>query len=319
MQMKAQNNWENNRVFVTGGTGFIGSHLTAKLLSLGAELGQFVHAREGHPATRQIQGDLYSPYDIFETDKLKRFLDEFQPEVVYHLAAQPLVSVAQEKELETLRTNIDGTYNLLHVCRTMKSIRSFVHISTDKVYGNTSVITKDTKPSGVHHPYNASKYAGDVLAQMYSNFFDIPMVIVRNANVYGAGDTHLDRVIPRTIVNVVRGEKPVIRGDGSNTRDYIHVSDVIDAYVKVARLPYENSLTTVNLGGFNHSVISVVDTILEKMGRVDLAPVFERQWRGEIPHQHIVNDSSVAGWKPSVSLDKGLDLTISWYRTTYGV
>lgn len=303
--------YKGKRVLVTGGTGFIGSHLVKKLQELGAEVLVLVHKtpHKGSYAL-QILGDLTDINTGFQM-----FIEHFQPEIVFHLAAQPLVTLASIDGLGTIDTNVRGTYNLLNACKGVSSIKSFVHISTDKVYGNVSPITDTTPIGGVHHPYNTSKLASDYLAQMYSNFYNIPMVIVRNANVYGAGDTHFDRIVPNTIQKVFRGERPVIRGDGSNTRDYIHVSDIVEGYLQAASLPYKNKLTTLNLGGMNCSVLEVVDTVLLKMTRVDLYPAYEPLWKGEIPHQHIENDRAVQliNWMPTIDMDKGLDLTIPWY------
>lgn len=315
--MTPQNSfWEGKKVFITGASGFIGTNLAHRLRFLGADLGMFIHKNDSIYAALRYYGDLKTP-----SLDLKPFLIGFNPEVVFHLASQPLVSRAAEDEVETLETNIGGTFRVLHAAKDVPALKSFVHISTDKVYGDFSPINKYTDMNGVKHPYNASKQASDTLAQMYSNFFGVPMVIIRNANVYGAGDKHFDRIVPRTILLAIKGEKPVIRGDGKNTRDYIHVDDLVDGYIRAAELPYmRKELSILNLGGFNHSTLQVVDSILEKTNRVDLAPTFEKQWRGEIPHQHIVNDyaKELIDWSPKIDLSEGLDRTIPWYQEKYG-
>src|SRR5687767_13489882 len=250
--------WAGKRVFITGGTGFLGTHLAKRLHGLGAQLGLFIHTRESPLSAKRIYGNLQ-----YSAITLRPFLQAFKPDVVFHLASQPLVSKAMYDEITTLETNIGGTYRVLHACKEL-GLKSFVHISTDKVYGDISPIKKSTPMNGVRHPYNASKYASDVVAQMYGNFFEIPMFVIRNANVYGAGDTHFDRIVPRTIFNVIRGEPPVIRGDGKNTRDYIHVDDLVDGYMKSALLPPDRKMTILNLSGFNYSTLEVIDTVLEK-------------------------------------------------------
>lgn len=302
--------WKDKRVFITGGTGFIGTHLAKKLEELGATLSLFIHERQSPLSALRIYGDLQLP-----VGELNPFLRGYNPDVVFHLASQPLVSLAMKDELSTMETNVGGTYRVLNACKDLK-IKSFVHISTDKVYGDAESISSETSMDGTKHPYNASKHASDILAQMFSNFFDVPLVVVRNANVYGAGDRHFDRIVPRTIKRVLQSQSPVIRGNGQNRRDYIHVDDLIDGYLKAAQIPFKKSgLSIVNMGGFNHSTLQVVDAVLEKMGRVDLAPKFEKQWRGEIPNQHIEDDTF---WKPTTTLKDGLDKTIPWYVENYG-
>lgn len=315
-QMTPQNSfWVGRKVFITGASGFIGSHLSNRLFALGANIGAFIHKNECSRSYVRHYGDLKE-----HSAALKPFLMGFNPEVVFHLASQPLVSRAAEDEVETLETNIGGTFRVLHAVKDVPALKSFVHISTDKVYGDASPITMHTKMDGVKHPYNASKQASDTIAQMYSNFFDVPMVIIRNANVYGAGDRHLDRIIPRTIYMVLNGENPIIRGDGQNTRDYIHVDDLVEGYIKAAELPRKKKLSIVNMGGYNYSTLQVINWVLKKAKRIDLAPTFESQWKGEIPHQHIVNDSAFEffDWLPHIDLSEGLDRTIPWYQEKYG-
>lgn len=315
MPTTPQNNWQGKRVFITGASGFIGTHLCKKLESLGAELGVFVHTNEPPVSALRHYGDLKKP-----SLDLKSFLMGFNPKVVFHLASQPLVSRAAEDEVETLETNIGGTFRVLHAVKDVPALKSFVHISTDKVYGDTSPISKTTEMNGFKHPYNASKQASDTLAQMYSKFFDVPMVIIRNANVYGAGDKHFDRIVPRTIVKSLNGQSPVIRGDGKNTRDYIHIDDLVEGYVRAAELPVHRKLSILNFGGFNHSTLEVVDMILYKTRRIDLEVIFEKQWKGEIPHQHIVNDDAkeLINWNPQIDLSEGLDRSLPWYQEKYG-
>lgn len=302
--------WEGKKVLLTGGTGFIGTHLARSLQALGAKLLLLEHIRPAISGVEIHKSSIANLDATFESQVL-----EFQPEVVFHLAAQPLVSVAASDVCATIDANVLGTTNLLCVCKDIGSIKSFVHVSTDKVYGNINPITKDSIPQGVEHPYNVSKLAADAIAQMYSNFFDMQTVIIRNANVYGPGDLHFDRIVPRTIAKVFSGEQPLIRGDGSNTRDYVYITDLIEGYLRAAELPYTRKITLLNLSGFNHTVLDIVDAILLKMNRVDLAPIFEKQWRGEIPHQHIKNDlaKDLIGWNPKVDITEGVDRVIPWY------
>lgn len=302
------------RVFATGGTGFIGSHLTQRLAGLGVELGLFIHAKESPLSARRIYGDLRDSSNLFH------FLRGFQPEIIFHLAAQPLVRVAMEEELRTLQTNIDGTYNLLHACKGLESLKAFVHVSTDKVYGEfDDTVSEENELHGVNHPYNASKLCGDVIAQMYAKAFDIPVIICRSGNIYGEGDENLDRLIPGAIVSALKGESLIIRSDGKMVRDYIYVDDIIDAYLLLAETISKDKNwqgKAVNFGAEEPmSVLDVVHEVLGATNRIDLVPKIMNTARLEIPYQHL--DWGLArslGWNPKIGLEEGLRKTIPWYK-----
>jgi CDP-glucose 4,6-dehydratase len=238
--------------------------------------------------------------------------------VVFHLAAQPLVNYAESLLLKTLNINVTGTYLFLYTCSKIKSIQSIVHISTDKVYGNLPIITADEIPNGVEHPYNASKLAGDVLAQMLSNTFDLPLTVIRNGNIYGAGDLHWERIVPGTIGKVLNGFSPVIRGNGESLRDYIHVDDIVVGFINAADYGWGKSGVKIfRLGAPNPtSVNEIVDLILKGTKRIDLIPVHEDLLKGEIPNQHIFDKVSQQeiGWYPRIDLEQGLSMTIPYYR-----
>ena len=302
--------WLDKKVFVTGGTGFIGTHLVEKLKFLGAEVRTFTHSTPSKVAG--FVGDLV------EYNDLQKYLDEYCPDVVFHLAAQPLVNYAEKLLIPTLDINIRGTYNLLTVCSRVKSIQSIVHVSTDKVYGNLDIITEKDIPNGVGHPYNASKLSGDILAQMFSSMFDLPIVIIRNGNIYGAGDFHWERIIPGTIKNAIAGIHPIIRGTGGSMRDYIHVSEIVIGFINAASYQWGKPTATILRLGAKEStpVKQVVDQVLKYTNRIDLVPIYEKELKGEIPNQHIIDKGSqeLIDWYPMIDLEHGLEMTVPWYR-----
>jgi CDP-glucose 4,6-dehydratase len=304
--------WEDKKVFLTGGEGFIGKHLVNRLRSLGAEVRLFVHKTPS--VEKQFNGDLIEYKDTVE---LNKFLQVYLPDVVFHLAAQPLINDAEKLLLTTLDTNIRGTYNLLYACVGVKSIQSIVTISTDKVYGNLDIITEKDIPNGVEHPYNASKLSADIIAQMFAHTFDLPIVIIRNGNIYGDGDLHWERIVPRTFRQAVHGKPPVIRGDGSAMRDYIHVSEIVTGFINAATYNWAKTGVNILRLGSNKSypVSEVIDQILKLTKRIDLSPVYETVLRGEIPNQHIVDTVSreAIGWYPEIDLEQGLEITSHYY------
>lgn len=303
--------WAGKRTFVTGGTGFVGGHLVKKLVSLGANVKQFVHHHNPDiPDTCGYTGDL-----TCWTAHYEEFLHKFQPEIVFHLAAQPIVCIAMQKELDTIDINVKGTYNFLHVCRDIPSIKTFIHISTDKVYGKTEEISDNSMPVGVEHPYNASKLCGDILAQMYAHAFDMPITIIRNGNVYGPNDLHWDRLIPGTIRKIYGNFSPIMRGNA--LRDYIYVDDIVTGYLKVAELRYwKDGLETINLGSERpYHTFEIVYLLMKLMNRNDLFPLVDDMWKGELKNQHILEGKAkeLIGWHPETSIEDGLKSTIVWY------
>ena len=307
------NFWDKKKVLITGGTGFIGSHLASRLDFLGADVKLFIHNRP--PQDKEMWG--FSGDLGCWIGHLSDYLNELKPDAVFHLAAQPIVGVAMENEFDTSEINIRGTYNLYHVLRSVSSVKSILHVSTDKVYGDVEFIEQESPLSGTKHPYNATKLCGDIIAQMYGSAYGLPITIVRNGNVYGPGDYHWDRLIPGTIQRIYKNEHPIMRGNGHPLRDYIYVSEVVDAYIKLAEMRWGiPSSRSVNLGSHRpYSVVDVVDKILSLMNRVDLVPVTEFLWNGELVNQHIDNSNAekFMGWNPTIDLDEGLKRTIPWY------
>lgn len=304
--------WEDKKVFITGGTGFIGKHLVNKLKSLGAEVRVYCHVTAS--SEKQFWGDIG---DWECLGDLETYLNDYCPDVVFHLAAQPLVNYAESLLIKTLNINVTGTYLFLYVCSKIKSIQSIVHISTDKVYGNIPLITEEHIPEGVEHPYNASKLAGDVLAQMLAHTFDFPLVVIRNGNIYGAGDTHWERIVPGTTKRVLNGLPPIIRGSGESLRDYIHVDDIVVGFINAAEYGWgKTGVEILRLGASSPtSVKEIVDLILKETKRIDLVPIYEDLLKGEIPNQHIFDKASQRKieWYPKIDLEQGLARTIPFY------
>ena len=276
-------------ICITGSSGFIGTHLATAL-----------------PEAHLFD---YPAHDLRDLADAEAFINDNQPEVVFHLAAQSVVT--NDDDIQTLDTNISGTYNLMHACRKDKNLRSFVHISTDKVYGAGSV-TRKSPLNGVGHPYNASKLCGDVIAQMYGNHYGIPVRIIRSGNIYGPGDTHYDRIVPGTIKATLEGKPMQLRSNGWMMRDYIYIADIIKGIIRVADEPEG----IYNLGAKEEAtVLYIVHTITWLMERDDLEPVILDSQRNELDYQHVTDCPK--WWHPAVDLDDGLERTIRWYKNLF--
>ena len=210
--------WKERRVFVTGCTGILGSWLTLALLEAGAEVVGLIRDRVPLSNLKLSGADqriIGVDGDIADGALLERVLNEYEIEVVFHLAAQPLVRLANRAPLGTFDTNIRGTWLLLEACRRSHTVKRIVVASSDKAYGDQDVLPySESAPLQGRHPYDVSKSCADLITQAYATTYNLPVAITRCGNIYGGGDLNWDRIVPGTMRNVLRGEAPVIRSDG---------------------------------------------------------------------------------------------------------
>lgn len=318
--------WKNKNVFVTGGTGFLGSYLVKKLVNYGANVTVLV--RDYIPKSNMYAGKEYNSINVVsgsleDYDILERCLGEYEIDTVFHLAAQAIVGVANRNPIGTFKANIQGTWNVLEAARRSPLIKQIVVASSDKAYGDQEQLPYDeSMPLQGKHPYDVSKSCTDLISQTYYETYKLPVCITRCGNLYGGGDLNFNRIIPQTIQLVLNNEAPVIRSDGSFIRDYFYVEDAVDAYIALAE-----KVSEYNLGGqaFNFSneiqltVLELVDKILKLMGS-DLNPIILNQGSNEIKHQYLCAKKArdVLGWTPKYSIDEGLSKTIEWYKNFLG-
>ncbi len=316
--------WRDRRVFVTGATGMIGHWLVRDLLAAGARVAALV--RDPDP-----QSDFYRSGDYRRTSlvhgrledwaTLERALNEYEVDTVFHLAAQPIVSVAQRWPLATFEANIRGTYHLLEACRIHAGlVKRVVIASSDKAYGTHATLpyTEDMPLQG-RQPYEVSKSCADLLAQTYHRTYGLPVVILRCGNVYGGGDLNWSRIVPYTIRCFLNGERPVIRSDGQYVRDYVYVKDVSRCYLRAAECLPDPAVAGQ---AFNFSlerpltVLQLVATLQTLMNCHHLQPEVRNQAAGEIREQYLNADKAARAlnWRPQYTLEQGLTETIAWYR-----
>lgn len=316
--------WSQNRVLVSGATGMVGSWLVKRLLQEGAYVVTLI--RDWDP-----QSELIRSSDINNTNvvngaledypTLDRVINDQEVDTVFHLGAQALVGAALRSPLATFETNIRGTYNLLEACRVHSSlVRRVVVASSDKAYGKVQVLpyTEDMPLSG-RHPYDTSKSCTDLIAMTYAHTYNLPVSVARCGNIFGGGDLNWSRIVPGTIRSVLHNQRPILRSDGEYVRDYVHVLDIVDAYLSLAEITPEEGIRGE---AFNFSpespmtVLGITHIILELMKRGDLEPVILNQAKAEIQNQYL--DSSKAkrclNWIPRYTLTEGLSETINWYQ-----
>ena len=319
--------WRDRSVFVTGGTGLLGSWLVKQLLDAGSNVVCLV--RDWVPQSELVRSRRIEQVntvrgDIVDRDLIERALGEYEVEVVFHLAAQTIVGIANRNPVSTFSTNIEGTWNLLEACRRSPKVASIVVASSDKAYGDQEHLPyNETMPLQGRHPYDVSKSCADLIAQTYAVSYNLPVAITRCGNFYGGGDLNWNRVVPGTIRSIIRGERPVVRSDGNFVRDYFYIEDGAAAYMLLAeRLASYAGLRGQAFNFSNESQVSVLDMvelILRKM-KSSLRPEVLNQASNEIRHQFLSAERArtMLNWQPQFTLESGLDSTLAWYREFLG-
>lgn len=316
--------WADRRVLVTGATGIVGSWTTRRLLDLGAFTIVLVQDRDPHSElvrSGTIERTTVVDGQLEEYAALERAISVHEPDTVLHLGAQTLVGTGLRSPLLTFEANIRGSYNLLEACRRMGDVVERVVVaSSDKAYGEAEQLPYTEKtPLIGRHPYDVSKSCTDLIAEAYAATYGLPVTIARCGNIYGGGDLNWSRIVPGTIRSLLRGQRPVLRSDGSLTRDYIFVEDVVEAYLALAEALGDPAMAgeAFNFAhGSPNTVLEIVEAIREAMGIEGLEPDVRGTARAEIPHQHLDSAKArrVLGWKPAWSLRDGLARTVDWYR-----
>ena len=318
--------WADRRVLVTGPSGLVGSHLVAELLRRGALVTVLLRDQD-HRAALFRSGDIDRVAVVSgaleRIEDVERAVAESACSVAFHLGAQTIVGVGMQAPLLTFESNVRGTYNVLEVCR-RHAVERLVLASSDKAYGTSDHPYTEEDPLLARSPYDASKAAGDLIAQSYHASFGMPLAILRCGNTYGGGDLNWSRIVPGTIRSFLRGEAPEIRSDGSYVRDYIYVGDVVSAYCAAAEAldrPEVRGHAFNVAAGEDATVLEVVRAIAALIGGRLPEPRILDVSRGEIREQRLdtAKVRRVLGWTPRVGLKDGLRDTIAWYRSYLGV
>ncbi len=316
--------WSSRTVLVTGATGLVGASLVSALLAKGAQVVALVRNADplralnrhtGLERVRVITGCLEELSDV------ERAVVDWEVDTVFHLGAQTQVQTAWRNPLGTFEANVRGTAHVLEVCRRHSSlVRALVVASSDKAYGPLrDGAYREEAPLCGKHPYDVSKSCADLLTSAYHASYGLPAAIARCGNIYGPGDVNFQRLIPSTLRSLLRGERPVLRSDGTHRRDYVYVSDVAEVYMKLAEALWAGQAAgrAYNFGpGRSHSVLEVVSELQSLLGAEALEPIILNRAVGEHQEQHL--DASrlqnELGISPTVMLREGLERSIPWYR-----
>jgi CDP-glucose 4,6-dehydratase len=322
----ALNSWVNKNVFVTGCTGLLGSWLTEELIKSEANVVALV--RDHVPRSRIYSEAIIDKLNVISGSLedyyvIERALNEYEIEIVFHLAAQTIVPIANNNPLSTFESNIKGTWVLLEACRRNRQVKKIIVASSDKAYGDQKILPyTEEMPLMGRNPYDVSKSCADLISQMYFHHFGLPVCVTRCGNLFGGGDLNFNRIVPGTIRSVFYNERPIIRSDGKYVRDYFYVKDAAKAYMLLAE-----KLDDTNIVGqiFNFgndipmTVLEITAEILSLMGRSDIEPIILNKAKGEISEQYLSSKKAreMLGWEPNYSLTEGLAETIEWYKNYF--
>ncbi len=322
--------YQGKKVFVTGHTGFKGAWLCKILTNLGAKVTGYALQPPTNPnlfAIAGIENDIDSVIgDIRDMKSLKNIFDEIQPEIVFHLAAQPIVRDSYKKPAYTYETNVMGTVNILECIRQNNCVKSFLNVTTDKVYKNREWVWgyRENEELDGFDPYSNSKSCSELVTHSYKNSFfadgHVAISTARAGNVIGGGDFAHDRIIPDCVKAAVRGENIVVRNPYS-TRPYQHVLEPLYAYLMIAAKQYEN----LSYAGY-YNVGPDDQDCFETGALVDM---FVKKWGGSLkwvnqsdggPHEanFLKLDCSKLknkfGWAPHWNLEQALDKVVEWSK-----
>jgi CDP-glucose 4,6-dehydratase len=318
--------YDGRRVLLTGHTGFKGSWLALWLSELGAEVAGLGLAPSTYPSHWRLLGlDLAAddPVDLRDADAVRSAVERFAPEVVFHLAAQPLVRRSYRDPVETYLTNVLGVVNVLEACRDSRSVQAVVNATTDKVYrldrGAHAYVESD--PLGGHDPYSTSKAVSELVSASYRSSFDVPVATARAGNVIGGGDWSEDRLVPDIARAAVRGEAARIRNPNA-TRPWQHVLEPLSGYLRIGEMLLEHLVApdAWNLGPHPDATLTVGDIV----DRLRVAWTFDVVIDdGEHPFEapELALDSTKAdrelGWRPVWDAATTLDRTAEWYKALH--
>lgn len=322
--------YKGKKVFVTGHTGFKGSWLCKMLVNSGAEVTGYsrgTHKEYSLFKIAEIEKDIHSVYgDVRDYESLKKSFDEARPEIVLHLAAQPIVRESYKAPVYTYETNVMGTVNVLECIRNSNCVKSFLNVTTDKVYLNKEWNWgyRENEELDGFDPYSNSKSCSELVTHSYKNsFFDDGRVAISTAragNVIGGGDFANDRVIPDCIRAAIKHEDIIVRNPFS-TRPYQHVLEPLYVYLMISAMQYQDAMYA---GYYN---VGPDDSDCFQTGA--LVDLFVKHWGEGIrwidrydggPHEanflklDCSKLKSTFDWKPHWDLDKAVEKVVEWSK-----
>ena len=317
---------KKNNILITGGLGILGSALTKTLLRDKSKNSNIfildklknkkkINLLNKNNRLKIVFGNLKNYNEIYNLIKKKNI------NIIFHLGAITQVIDAYKSPLETFKSNIFGTINILEAIRNLKKEIILIFSSSDKAYGtlNKKEYFENHQLKG-DYPYDVSKSSSDLIAQSYTKTYNLKVGIIRSGNIYGPGDYNKDRLVPHVIISALRNKQAVLRSNGKLIRDYIFVDDVARAYHLLMKkmLKSKQRLRIYNVGSKeNLNVIDLVTLITNIIKKKNLKPVIENTSANiEIKRQKL-NFSKIKKdlrWFPKYNIKKAIKITVNWYK-----
>lgn len=320
-----KNFYKNKKVLVTGADGFMGSHLTEKLINLGAKASIYIR---GNSITgtalytlkniKHIQSKLVEIItgNIATRDAID-LIKANKPQIIFHLAADAYVPNSFRHPIEVMETNVIGTLNIFHAAKEIKNIEKIIITSSSEIYGSALKAKIDENhllnPSS---PYAASKVAADRYAYSYWNTYNMPIAIIRPFNTYGPRHTY--DVIPKFIRLAFEGKPITIYGTGKQSRDFTYIDDMIEAFLIMGSNPKAIG-RAVNFGTGRHISIERIAKLIKELSASDSKIIYIKKRLAEV--ECLCCDYALAkrlfGWEPKISIEEGLKRNIEWEKENW--
>ncbi len=319
---KISHTFTDKNILITGGCGFIGSHLAKRCLENKAlkvvVTDLFIEPRSYYLEQELDKRVTYERCDIGDFDHIRSVIAKHNINVVFHIAAQAIIDTAYHDPLGTINSNVIGTANVLEACRLYGKVESILVTSTDKAYGKLPRVSEKNPLSG-DHPYEVSKTSADLIARSYYKTYKLPVVVTRFGNVYGEGDLNFSRIIPGIMDAFIHKKLFEIRSDGKYVRDYVYVEDVIDASLTLTKNIKKVQGEAFNVSSYeNLSVIEVVEKVEKMLGEKIKYKILSNAIN-EIPKQSVnfYKIKSMLGWKPVNNFEKTIPEILAWYKNYF--
>ena len=312
---------KNKNILVTGGAGFVGSHLIEELIKLKANVivvdinldkRSYLFTQNLDKKSKVIN------LNICDYKNLLDLIKKYKIEFIFHLAAQALVEDAYINPKYTLENNILSTINILEATRINPNIRGLIVASSDKSYGKLNKKKYiETDPLSGDHPYDTSKSVTDLISTTYYKTYKVPVVVTRFGNIYGEGDLNFSRIIPGIMESIIKNLELKIRSNGKYVRDYLYVKDVVAGYLLLAK-----NIETVRGEAFNFGsdeTLSVLEVIkqVEKSLNKKIKYTILNTAKNEIPYQSLDYSKikKTLRWKPKENIKSTAKKIFSWYKS----